>query len=156
MNRNTTGVVIALIVVAGGWYLLRGTPVSAPAAEAPAVDATTAAATTPSEVTITYTDQGFSPQNVSVAEGQTVTWVNQSSGSMWVASAAHPDHTVYDGTSRSAHCAAGYSGPVPFDECSAGASYRFTFDKAGTWKYHNHADASKFGSVTVTAAAAQN
>jgi len=156
MSKNTIGIIVAIIVIVGGWYLLKGTPASAPeaaATETPAAPAA-AGATSPAEVIVTYTDQGFSPANVSIAQGQTVTWVNQSSEGMWVASAAHPTHMVYDGTAESVHCATGYSGPAPFDECSAGASYSFTFDKAGTWKYHNHADAKQFGSVTVTAAGA--
>jgi plastocyanin len=68
---------------------------------------------------------------------------------MWVASAMHPAHVVYDGTTKDAHCAAGYTGPVPFDQCASGTSYSFTFTKAGEWKYHNHVNASQFGSVTV-------
>ena len=106
-------------------------------------------------MTVTYTDTGFSPASVTVTEGQTVTWVNQSSKQMWVASARHPDHTVYDSSTKDAHCAAGYTGAVPFDECkgdTAGASYSFTFTKAGDWKYHNHVNAADFGTVVVTGA----
>lgn len=58
---------------------------------------------------------------------------------MWVASDPHPAHDNYDGTSGSQHCAAGYTGAAPFDQCSAGDSFTFTFDKAGKWGYHNHA-----------------
>ncbi len=109
-------------------------------------------------VTVTYTDSGFSPASVTVTQGQTVIWVNQSSHSMWVASAVHPTHTVYGGTNKNAHCAEGYTGSMPFDECAAvtsGSSYSFTFDKVGDWKYHNHANVADFGSVTVTAPAVE-
>ncbi len=103
---------------------------------------------------ITYTDSGFSPSSITVTEGATVTWVNQSSGKMWVASGNHPSHTLYDGTSASDHCAnnAPDSATV-FDECTAtlnGGSFSFTFGKSGSWTYHNHVHASDQGTVVVT------
>ena len=68
---------------------------------------------------------------------------------MWVASAPHPSHTGYDGTSRQTHCVAGYSGPKPFDQCAAGTSFSFTFKQTGTWPYHDHNNSGKFGTVVV-------
>src|SRR6185369_16132205 len=53
-------------------------------------------------VTITYDGKSFSPSSVTVKKGDTVKWVD-SSGTMWVATAPHPAHTGYDGTSRSTH-----------------------------------------------------
>jgi plastocyanin len=111
----------------------------------------------PAPVTITYTDKGFDPKTVTITQGQTVTWVNNSTHQMWIASAQHPTHMGYDGTSREAHCAASYTGAAPFDECkaeAASASYSFTFDKAGTWPYHDHVNSTMFGTITVTAAPA--
>ena len=108
--------------------------------------------TTTKSVTITYGPNGFSSSNVSVPVGSTVTWVNEGSGRMWVATARHPDHTVYDGTSTAEHCANnGPTSAAVFDQCTASARYSFTFTKAGTFNYHNHSNASHFGSVTVTA-----
>jgi plastocyanin len=70
---------------------------------------------------------------------------------MWVASDPHPIHNGYDGTTVQQHCAAGYAGPAPFDECAAGTSFTFTFDKVGTWGYHDHLDHSVMGTITVVA-----
>ena len=72
---------------------------------------------------------------------------------MWVASNPHPTHTGYDSTSRDTHCAAGYTGPIPFDECAAisSGSYSFTFTKTGSFGYHNHSDHAMIGTVVVTA-----
>jgi len=100
-------------------------------------------------VTITYDGKSFSPSSVTVKKGDTVKWVD-SSGTMWVATAPHPAHTGYDGTSRSTHCVPGYTGATPFDECSPGSSFSFTFDKAGSWPYHDHLNPSAFGTVVVT------
>src|SRR5262249_53166964 len=74
---------------------------------------TTGGAATGSTVTITYDGNSFSPATVTIKKGQTVNWVD-SSGTMWIASSPHPAHTGYDGTSRSTHCAPGYSGATPF------------------------------------------
>ena len=103
----------------------------------------------PMQATVVYSASGFSPSSITVAKGGTVTFVNQGGGSMWVASAPHPAHTGYDGTSRETHCATGYSGAKPFDQCAAGGSFSFTFTKTGTFTYHNHANAGMTSTVAV-------
>ncbi len=103
--------------------------------------------TTPTSVAVTYNGTSYSPKDVTIKRGGKVTWTNTGSGNMWVASASHPTHTVYDGTSRAEHCAA--PSVTTFDQCSGGQSYSFTFTKAGKWNYHDHINASAFGSVTV-------
>lgn len=99
--------------------------------------------------TVALTGSGFSPRTVTIPRGGVVTWTNEGSGPMWVASAVHPSHAVYGDTTRSEHCASGYTGPVPFDQCDNGSSYSFTFEQSGTWQYHNHLDASQTGTVIV-------
>lgn len=112
-------------------------------------DQPTVNAPTPQTVVVTYSSAGgFSPAQIAVTKGDTVRFVNESGGDMWVASAPHPAHTAYDGTSLSAHCF-GSGASVSFDQCGAGNEYSFTFDTAGTWKYHDHVHPSKFGSVVV-------
>ncbi|MEY4747583.1 MAG: hypothetical protein RLZZ416_632 [Candidatus Parcubacteria bacterium] len=163
-------VVIAIIVIGGGyWWMQRtqapamsddGTPAAVDAAEdananmpentqmstssdanaMPGDAAQTSAA-------VSYDGKSFTPSTVTIKKGGTVTW-NGPSG-MWVASGQHPEHAGYDETTRAEHCASGYKGPKPFDQCAKGASYSFTFDKAGTWSYHDHVNASAFGKVIV-------
>jgi plastocyanin len=159
MNGKIFGIIVLIIAIAGGWYLLSATPAKAPTTtdQNPVTTTTTSTTTTTttsvsSGVTVVYTNQGFSPKNVIVPLGTIVTFVNQSSDEMWIASDPHPTHQGYDGTTKSQHCVAGYNGPVPFDECSAGTAYSFTFLKAGTWGYHNHGAAGNKGTITVTAA----
>ena len=98
---------------------------------------------------VALSSSGFSPNSITIAKGDTVTWTNTGGSSMWVASAVHPSHTSYDGTSKSEHCAAGYSGVTPFDQCGSGTSYSFTFNETGTWNYHNHLNPSETGIVVV-------
>ena len=100
--------------------------------------------------TVTYNGSTFEPALVTIRAGGTVTFTS-TAGPMWVASAPHPAHTAYDGTSRETHCAAGYTGPTPFDQCSAGTSYTVTLNKVGTWGYHDHINAAAHGQVTVVA-----
>ncbi len=110
----------------------------------------TSTSATPKTVTVNYTGSGFSPSSVTIKKGDTVKFVNQNSRGMWVGSAAHPTHEVYDGTNLITHCAAGAT--TSFDSCKDtpnGSSYSFTFNKVGTWRYHNHSSATHFGAVIV-------
>jgi len=91
----------------------------------------------PEKMIVTYTDSGFSPSFLSVKNGTTVTFKNESARSMWVASNPHPVHTTYSA----------------FDEKTSvdkGGEYSFTFTKSGNWKYHNHLSPGARGEVDVT------
>jgi len=100
-----------------------------------------------SGATVTYTTSGFSPEQVTIEQGETVTWVNEGGPGMWVASDVHPSHSEYDGTSTQQHCQDGSSDT--FDSCSAQERYSFTFEKTGTFRYHNHQQAGHVGTVVV-------
>lgn len=99
--------------------------------------------------TVYLTSSGFQPSELTIQQGETVTWVNNASQPMWIASDRHPTHTNYAGSSISEHCSNGEStGPV-FDQCSAGERYSFTFEQTGEWSYHNHENAGQTGTVIV-------
>ncbi|MCH7951221.1 cupredoxin domain-containing protein [Patescibacteria group bacterium] len=88
------------------------------------------------ENTVVYTDAGFSPSAITVQAGTAVTFVNESSGVMWVASAVHPTHQNLRG----------------FDQLKStghGTSYSYTFTQAGEWKYHDHRSPGETGTVVV-------
>lgn len=157
-SSTITLVVIIVIVIAGGawyWYSSGSNSAAVEMSTQNIGQSTgTAPATTtqsaPMNVTVTYGPGGFSPQSVTVAKGGTVTWsAAPGADELWVASNPHPTHEGYDGTTRDQHCAAGYTGPVPFDQCAVGTTYSFTFDKVGTWGYHNHGNHSDTGTVIV-------
>jgi plastocyanin len=152
--------VAVLVLIGGGLWWYTSQQAGAPGTDITVTPGTdTAATSTPggteasstgqsAVVTVVYGQGGFVPATVTIKKGQSVTWVNQSGGQMWVASAQHPTHTAYDGTALAEHCAT-TTGDA-FDQCKAGMTFGFTFDKVGTWRYHNHAQASHFGSVVVT------
>lgn len=161
MNTTSWVAVVVVVLVAGGawWYVSQQS--AAPAAQTTTTSNTNTTGTdqgipdagvltAPVTTVVTYGPNGFSPSTVTIAKGGTVTFTAAAGADeMWVASAPHPAHTGYDGTDRATHCAAGYTGAKPFDQCSAGTSFSFTFDKTGTWPYHNHGHSSDFGTVVV-------
>ena len=83
-----------------------------------------------------YMDKGFSPSSLEIKVGETVQFVNNSSGGMWVASGPHPDHTAYPEFD-------------PKRNIPSGEIYEFTFTKIGEWKYHNHTKAGMYGAIIV-------
>lgn len=102
------------------------------------------------EKIVIYGDSGYSPPTLSVKKGETVTFKNQSSRSMWPASAMHPSHRVYSGTSLGEHCPD--TGGNAFDACKGflpGEAWSFKFSKTGVWKYHDHLSPGNFGAIAV-------
>ncbi|MBX4191690.1 MAG: cupredoxin domain-containing protein [Candidatus Doudnabacteria bacterium] len=112
-------------------------PVTTPPVTNPPVTPPTTPPSTSSDVTVAYTASGFSPNNFTIKKGTKVTFVNNSSSSMWPASAPHPSHTDYPGFD-------------PKKAIAVGSSWSFTFDKVGTWGYHDHLNPTKFGKIVVT------
>lgn len=91
---------------------------------------------TDNSFTVTYTDSGFTPEEIPVPAGSTVTFVNGSSGNMWVASDVHPTHTILPEFDNK-------EGIAP------GETYEFTFNEAGDWTYHNHLAPQNVGTIIV-------
>ena len=166
MNNSIWIWILAAIIVIGGgiwWYESSQAP-AMNAAQTSSTDMTGMTSTSsdtgvsvgvttgtipPMTATVTYSGTSFTPATVTIAQGGTVTFVDASGRGFWIASNPHPVHTGYDGTTRAVHCAAGYTGAAPFDQCVAGTSYSFTFNKTGTWPYHNHLGAQVGGTVVV-------
>lgn len=86
------------------------------------------------EIIVKYTDSGFNPSQVTISINQTVTFINESSNQMWVASAFHPTHQELPGFDQ-------------LKETGNGGTYQYTFTKVGEWKYHNHLNPKHFGAV---------
>ena len=102
------------------------------------------------EKVIIYTDTGYSPNTLTIKNGETVVFKNQSSKTMWPASAMHPSHRVYGGTSLEEHCPD--TTGVAFDACKGflpSGIWSFKFDKVGEWKYHDHLNSGDFGTIVV-------
>ena len=97
---------------------------------------------------IEYTDNGFVPRDITIAQGTRVRFVNHSREVVWPASGVHPTHTLYP-EKESNDCLGS-----AFDACqgiSPGSFYDFTFYYVGRWSYHDHLHAYNAGSITVSA-----
>lgn len=153
MNKNILLVIGAVVILGMGMFLvLGGEEDSSKSAnnesskneaeqksEAETSDQASEPAIDESGVTVvTYTDDGFEPAEQTVVVNTTVRFVNNSSVSMWVASADHPTHTELS----------------EFDSkqgVGPGETYEFTFDEVGEWDYHDHLSPNAGGTITVTA-----
>ncbi len=102
---------------------------------------------------VTYTDSGFDPQELGpIAPGDKVIFRNESSRPIWPATAMHPTHAVYDGTTLNEHCAEGAA--PSFDSCRGiepGGEWSFIFERVGNWQYHDHLKLGYYGTIVVKA-----
>ena len=99
---------------------------------------------------VVYTDEGYSPKELTIKKGDIVTFKNKSSTPMWTASVIHPIHEVYPGTSIQ-KCFNSQNGAM-FDACvgtAIGENWKFQFNEVGEWGYHNHAGVNHTGKIIV-------
>lgn len=88
------------------------------------------------KTTIRMTEDGFSPEEITVSKGDTVVWVNEDTDYRWPASDLHPTHMIYPEFD-------------PREPFNSGESWSFIFDKVGNWKYHDHLKSNKKGLIVV-------
>lgn len=122
-------VLVPLLVLLAASCSSTGQQSSAPASSA---DQTPQA-----KYTVVYDGSKFTPATLTIKKGETVAFENQSSGGMSVASNPHPTHTDYP----------------EFDQYKSSQrgqkTYIFTFEKVGTWGYHNHLNPAVKGTINV-------
>ncbi len=90
---------------------------------------------------VSIVDYAFSPQSLSVKVGTTVTWTNTGS----VAHTSTSDTGMWNSGQLAGATAGG-----PYGGGSAGASYSFAFQTAGTYTYHCANHTNMTGTITVT------
>ncbi len=138
MSKNTiTAAVVILVIVLAGWYLTRPKQTAAPAVSstpAPTVEASSGAMMQEKNM-VSITSSGFSPKDITVKVGESVTWENTDSADHTVNSDPHPTHTLYPFLN------------VGLIKPTEKKSVEFT--KAGKYTYHDHLNPSLTGSVTV-------
>ena len=130
---------VVVVVVGGGAWWFFGQP--APEQEVEEQEEQVSGeepqpAPTSEEVIVRATDSGYEPSSITVKEGTTVTFENESSRPVQTASDVHPIHQMLPGFDA-------LRGFAP------GESYSFTFQSAGTWRYHNHLQPQQTGIVIV-------
>ena len=117
-------------------------PTASPAPTATSIAAVLVAQAQPTfidadAVTIAYRDDdGFFPKRIDIEPGTTVIFRNDSTEPIWPASNIHPTHAILP----------------EFDanrDIRPGASYAFTFDERGFWRFHNHNNPEEGGLIVV-------
>lgn len=86
--------------------------------------------------TIVFSQEGFTPQDITIKKGDTVIFRNESGNQMWPASNLHPSHGIYPEFD-------------PKKSIENGVSWQFKFNKEGKWKYHDHLSPLSIGSIKV-------
>lgn len=143
MSKNTWIVIIivVLVIVAAVSFFLMGSQSNSNQPQQTTNDQTSNTArtsnpSTPETYTVSYDGSRFTPNSINIKSGDTVTFKNNSSSQIRVASNPHPVHTDYPG----------FDSLTPF---GPEKSYSFTFTRIGSWGYHNHLNPSQGGTVVV-------
>lgn len=143
MGRNAIiAVVVAIVVLVGGGALLvanhnsnKSNSTSSTSGmnmpESQSSNSSSSNNTPTATNSVTIQNFAFSPADITVKKGTTVTWTNQDS----------TPHTVTETD--------GKTGPSSGD-ITKGNHYSFTFDTAGTFQYHCSIHPNMTGTVTVT------
>lgn len=85
---------------------------------------------------VRITSSGFEPSVVEIYRGDTVVFLNNDTDERWPASDNHPSHEIYPQFD-------------PNRPLEAGEKWIFTFERVGTWNYHDHIYPSMGGTIVV-------
>ena len=148
MNKNILIALIVIVVLAGGFVLVRNSSKTQPIADtntqvqtSKAPSAMEKSPSKESEVmsqkedTVTLSADGFSPATIIVKKGDKVVWLNKSGDTATVDSDNHPTHLLYP--------------PLNQGAFQDGEKHELVFDKAGKYTYHEHFHPSRRGTVVV-------
>lgn len=142
MNKTILGVIVVVVVIGVVFFMNNkaDAPTDSQNQTTPTPNPTpspTPVSTTPQTFDVSMTDAAYAPAALTIKKGDTVKFTNNGTKLNWPASAPHPTHTDYP----------------EFDPkvgVAVGQSWSFTFTKTGTWRYHDHLNPTRFGSVVVT------
>lgn len=134
-NKIIIGIIVLILLLGIGLMVSsnRGNTSTSPSVTA--VPQVTESPAPQEQNTITLTSVGFSLQSLIIKAGATITWINKSGVDAIVNSSPHPSHTDYP--------------PLNLGIFPDGGMLSLTFDKAGTYKYHNHLSPSQAGTIVV-------
>ena len=126
------GMVVTALILGTGMVMLYKNNSASVATALPKIPA----APTNQQPVITLSADGFSPATLTIKAGTTVTWVNKSVEDATVDSDPHPTHTEHRWLNLG----------ILYKD----GTLNLTFDKPpGTYRYHNHFNASQKGTIVV-------
>lgn len=99
---------------------------------------------------IIMNSEGFSPAEITIKQGDSITFKNKDGVDRWPASNLHPTHTQYPGSDIT-DCNTSRATKI-FDSCGnvvPESEYTFTFNEEGAWSYHDHLVPRFRGEITV-------
>lgn len=151
-NKGLLVLIVAVVLVGGAYFAYKysnntnmpgstATPSTSQNITSPGTDSSQMAPTasasgdTMAAAVVSATSSGYQPQTITVKAGTKVTWTNASGAMSNVSSDPHPVHTDYP--------------PLNLGGFANGESASLLFDKPGTYKYHNHLNATQRGTVIV-------
>lgn len=140
MIKVIIGMVVAIIILGGGYLLFNSNklspiPSAKPVVSTPTVLPTTSVMPAAVQNTITLTAKGFDPVELTVPANTEVIWRNNSGDNAAINSNPHPIHTDHE--------------PLNLGKFSDGETLSLIFNKLGTFKYHNHLNLSQTGTIIV-------
>lgn len=86
---------------------------------------------------VRMTQNGFEPQTLTIQKGETVLFSNEGTRDIRPASNPHPVHSDYPEFDARENI-------IP------GQFWNYTFEKVGTWNYHDHNNETLTGTIIVT------
>jgi plastocyanin len=140
MRRSVIAVIIIIVILAVAGFIVRGnksntstnnSQTSTNNTQPKANSSSSNASTQPATGTVDIKNMSFTPSQITVAKGGTVTWTNND----------NTTHTVVDDLSN-------VGGPSSGD-IAPGSSYSFTFTKTGSFQYHCSIHPSMRGTIVV-------
>ena len=135
MRRSTMGLIIALIILVAAAAIAVGhkstNNTSTNSSNTNNSSANSNSSNQPSSGTINIRNMIFTPSQITIAKGGTVTWTNNDTTT----------HTVVDDLSNAG---GPNSGNIP-----PGGTYSFTFNKTGSFQYHCTIHPSMRGTIVV-------
>lgn len=81
-------------------------------------------------------ETGFSPQQISINQGDSIEFKTKQGKPFWPASDLHPTHGIYPEFD-------------PQEPIDADKSWTFTFNKKGSWHFHDHLNPFYRGTIIV-------
>lgn len=91
---------------------------------------------TPQEYKVVIKEDRFIPNALEILQGDIVTFINEDNNPHWPASNIHPSHSIYP----------------EFDSLKGinpGENWSYRFEKAGSWRFHDHIYPEMLGTITV-------
>ncbi len=136
LKQLAIAAIIILAVVVSGIYLYSITAFKKPLPITPPIPSVPPQPVVVKQAAVRISATGFMPATIEVQKGMTVTWTNLDKKSHQVASNPHPTHTLLP--------------ELVSDPLLTNDTFTFTFNKTGTFTYHDHLNPLKFqGTVIV-------